>query len=158
MKDINHRLQEMIGILYIILIPVYFLLLRDTYNGGLAVIKTSLILTILSAFHYGMSKIEEVKILNLIYGILYVILFIGLVCFVFICDNFGIEHLVTCIILVLSIVCPFMVYWYFKKKGVSISMFILSFNFLVIILPFYILSLMLRFDIIIYLCRLIGIF
>lgn len=138
MIDINKYIQKKIGVLYVILILVSFLLIKGTYNEGVAVIKFSLILTLLAALNYRMSKIEKVKALNLVYGTLYAILFIGIIYSVLICDTFGIEHLAICIILIFSIIVPFLVCWYFKKKkGIFISIFVLSFHFLGMVVPFY---------------------
>lgn len=142
MIGINKYIQRKISVLYIILIPVSFLLIKGTYNEGFAVIKFSLILALLAAFNYSMSKIEKVKALNLMYGILYAILFIGIISSVLLCDTFGREHLAICSVLIFSIVAPFVVCWYLKKrKGIFISIFVLSFNFLVMIIPLFLLLL-----------------
>ena len=136
MKDKNQYLLKKISLLYIVLIPIYYLLVYKFYDGNITFICSLIILIVLSGFNNMMSYIKNPMVLNLIFSILYGILFICLSYIIFIyADSFDIDHLLTCIILILSIICPFLVYWYLKKKGIFISIFILSFNFLVVTWP-----------------------
>jgi len=82
-----------------------------------------------------MSRVENAKILNLIYGILFLIVFTALSYVISYADDISIELVCTIIILALSIIFPFFIHWYLKKKGIFISTFILSFNFLIVIWP-----------------------
>jgi len=141
MKDKNQYLLRKICGFYIILVPIYYLL---TYRSGTLFMLSSPILIVLAGFNYGMSKVENIKAQNSVYGMLYFIVFAGLFYVIFILsDDFSGEHIGACIILVLSIICPFFIYWYLKKKkSVLISIFILSFNFIIVTFPTLILVLL----------------
>ena len=133
MKDKNPYLLKKISLLYIILIPVYYLMEHKYYDANILFIWTSITLILLSCFNYVMSYVKNVIILNLIYGILYLFAFTGLSYILFYSDGISIELVCTVIILALSIVFPFFIYWYLKKKGIFISILIMSFNFLIVI-------------------------
>ena len=140
MKDKNQYLLRKICKLYIFLTPVYFLLTLG-FNSVIVFMLSLLMLVVLAGFNYEMSKIENVNALNVVYGILYFIAFAVLFSS-FVGNYFNEEEIGVFIILILSIICPSFVYWYLKtRENVIISIFIISFNFLIIVCPIFLLIL-----------------